>query len=170
MPDTHQPSSPPDVVDLLYRDHERITLHLLETMPEGEPQSDLERVAMESELLERLRNLKDEIEAHLYIEEHVVYPFCSKFDAFSTLITRCHEEHRTARAGLMDALQAGIPNDRIRKMLHSLKADLKKHFKFEEEELFSLIRRQISRSDREELGKQLELTRLEWRRVLKKAA
>jgi|GEM_PF-7119775 len=169
MPEANSPKSPPDVVDLLYRDHERITLHLIETLPEGEPQSDLERVAMESELLERLHNLKDELEAHLYIEEHVVYPFCSKFDSFRTLITRCHEEHRTARAGLMDALQPGMPDDRIRKMLQSLRADLEKHFKFEESELFSLIRKQIPRSEREELGKQLEITRLEWRRVLKKA-
>jgi iron-sulfur cluster repair protein YtfE (RIC family) len=125
---------------------------------------------MEAETLERLKDLKSEVEAHLYVEEQVLFPYCSRFDEFSTVITRCHEEHRTARNELQDALQPGTPNDRIRKFLQFLRADLEKHFSIEEDELFPRIRKQVKRSDREELGKQLEAARLEWRRGPKKAA
>ena len=161
---------PPDVIDLLLKDHERLRLKLLEATPKLGLQSGLDRMSMEAETLERLKDLRSDLESHLYIEEQVLYPYCSRFDVFNTIITRCHEEHRTARSELQDALQTNLPDDRIRKSLQFLRADLEKHFSFEEKDLFPQIRKHVKRLDREELAKQLESARLEWRRGLKRAA
>lgn len=160
----------PDVVDLLIRDHEKIRVMLKETLPNLQEGAELDRASRVAETPMRLEALRREVEAHLFIEEQAFYPQLLKFDDIRSLITRCHEEHRTARTELHEALKLGATFERISKSIAALQADLEKHIQFEESELFPLVRKAMNRTEREALGQQLTDARMEWRKGAGKAA
>ena len=160
----------PDAVDLLIRDHETMDRLIHEALPPSGAVSDLERAAFEAERPQRLESLRREIEGHLVVEEQVFYPFLLKFDEFKTWITRCHDEHRGLRSELQAILREGQSHERVTKGLRNLQSDLYKHVSFEERDLFPMVRKMVSRPEREALALTMTQERQNWKRTKEKAA
>ena len=155
----------PDAVDVLIREHEAIQRLIHEAMPPSHLASDLERAAFEAERPQRLEALRLEVEAHMVGEERVFYPFLLKFDDFRTLVTRCHEEHRGARAELQALFHELQSPERITKTLLALQSALSQHIDFEERDVFPIFRKRVSRPEREALAVQMNQERQIWKKA-----
>jgi iron-sulfur cluster repair protein YtfE (RIC family) len=133
-----QPSM--NAIDLLKKQHEKVKKTLTK-MSEGAPANSAD-----------LRQLADELVAHMVIEEHIFYPAVKEL--MKDMIEESFEEHAVARFELARLLQATGTDKKTRALV--LKELLEHHIKEEEEEMFPKVKKGIEAEELTRLGEKME--------------
>ena len=129
-----------NAIDLLKKQHEKVK-KVLEKMSEGAPATS-----------ESLRNLADELVAHMVIEEHIFYPRVKEL--MKDMISESFEEHAVARFELARLLQATGTEKKTRAMV--LKELIEHHVEEEEKEMFPKVKKNIPEEELAALGEKME--------------
>jgi iron-sulfur cluster repair protein YtfE (RIC family) len=127
--------------DLLKKQHKKVKDALTE-MSEA-PKVDVKK----------LRQVADELVAHMVIEEHLFYPAVKKVD--KDIVIESFEEHAVARFELTRALAAKGEDQTAR--VKVLKELIEHHVKEEEDELFPKVDRALTSTANESLGTKMEV-------------
>ncbi len=105
------------------------------------PKKDLDRT---------LRELADELSAHIAIEEKLFYPAVRKLKP--DLILEGLEEHAMGRFALQRLLGTAASDESLRARLKALKELMTNHHREEEHDLFNVVRRTMPNQELEKLG------------------
>jgi hemerythrin superfamily protein len=97
-----------------------------------------------------LRELADDLSAHIFIEEHLFYPAVRKVNP--DLILEGLEEHAMGRFALERLLGTRSSEKSLKARLKALKELMTNHHHEEERELFPAVRRQMSDTTLQKLG------------------
>ncbi len=140
-----------DALELLKLDHQRV--------------SDLFREAETSDSLKKKRvifeSIRSELELHTYIEETVFYPAFRKFDGFQDILSESYTEHKEVKEHL-NRIESLLPESaELTPQLNQLKHRVEHHVHEEESNLFVRIRKVMTVSEREKLGRHLQIARQE---------
>lgn len=96
----------------------------------------------------QLKQLADELVAHMVIEEHIFYPRVKEL--MGEMFNESFEEHAVARFELARLLQASPDQVKTRAMV--LKELLEHHIEEEEEQMFPKVERSLETEELELLG------------------
>ena len=129
-----------NAIDLLKKQHDKVK-KVLTKMSEGAPANSAE-----------LRNLADELVAHMVIEEHIFYPRVKEI--MKDMIDESFEEHAVARFELARLLQATGTEKKTRALV--LKELLEHHIEEEEEEMFPKVKKNVDEEELTKLGEKME--------------
>lgn len=132
--------SPMNAIELLKEQHDKVQ-KVLKRMSEGAPANS-----------EQVRQLADELVAHMVIEEHIFYPRIKEL--MKDTIQESFEEHAVARFELARLLQATGTDKKTRALV--LKELLEHHIEEEEEEMFPKVRKEIAAEDLVALGVEMK--------------
>jgi DNA phosphorothioation-dependent restriction protein DptG len=137
-----------NVFDLLKADH-KLVADILEKLEKTTERA----VKTRQELFEKLNQ---ELGAHAYAEEKVLYPAVKEIDGARDLGFEAVEEHHVVKI-LLEELAAMPPDSEVwTAKLAVLKENVSHHVKEEEQELFPKARKAMSREEAEELGARIE--------------
>jgi hemerythrin-like domain-containing protein len=100
----------------------------------------------------QLKQLADELVAHMVIEEHIFYPRVKEL--MGEMFNESFEEHAVARFELARLLQAKESEVKTRAMV--LKELLEHHIEEEEEEMFPKVERSLETEELELLGMKMK--------------
>jgi hemerythrin superfamily protein len=129
-----------NAIDLLKEQHTKVK-KVLTKMSEGAPANSAE-----------LRQLADELVAHMVIEEHIFYPRVKEI--MKDMIEESFEEHAVARFELARLLTATGTEKKTRALV--LKELLEHHIEEEEEEMFPKVKTHIDEEELTRLGAKME--------------
>jgi iron-sulfur cluster repair protein YtfE (RIC family) len=129
-----------NAIELLKQQHEK-TKKVLTRMSEGAPATSAD-----------LRQLADELVAHMVIEEHIFYPHVKEM--MKDVIEESFEEHAVARFELARLLQATGTGKKTRALV--LKELLEHHMKEEEEEMFPKVTKAFPAEELTRLGEKMK--------------
>lgn len=129
-----------NALDLLKKQHDKVKKTLTK-MSEGAPATSA-----------ALRNLADELVAHMVIEEHIFYPRVKEL--MDDMIDESFEEHTVARFELARLLQATGAMKKTRAMV--LKELIEHHIEEEEKEMFPKVKKGLEAEELEALGERME--------------
>jgi hemerythrin superfamily protein len=135
-----------NALELLKGDHQKVQ-ELFEQVKATESQKQHKQL---------FKKIKTELDTHTHIEEKVFYPTLKKYEEFKETVLESVEEHLQIKTLLraIDNLSEG--NDRFDAKLKVLIDDVEHHVEEEEGELFPKVERQLSSTQLEELGQELE--------------
>lgn len=102
--------------------------------------------------VKKLRQVADELVAHMVIEEHIFYPAVKSVD--KDIVIESFEEHAVARFELQRALAAKGDDQQAR--VKVLKELIEHHVKEEEEELFPKVDKALSKAKNVALAKRMQ--------------
>ncbi len=129
-----------NALELLKQQHGKVT-KALTAMSEGGPASAAE-----------LKQVADELVAHMVIEEHIFYPRVKEL--MKDMIDESFEEHAVARFELARLLTSSDTDRKTRALV--LKELLEHHIEEEEEEMFPKVKKNIEASELDTLGAKME--------------
>lgn len=129
-----------NAIDLLKEQHEKVT-KVLTKMSEGATPNSSE-----------VRQVADELVAHMVIEEHIFYPRVKTL--MKDMINESFEEHAVARFELARLIQATGTEKKTRALV--LKELLEHHIKEEEQEMFPKVKKEIPAEELERLGAKMK--------------
>ncbi len=129
-----------NAIDLLKKQHEKVK-KVLTRMSNGAPATS-----------EELRNLADELVAHMVIEEHIFYPRVKEI--VKDMVSESFEEHAVARFELARLLQATGTEKKTRALV--LKELIEHHVKEEEEDMFEKVKKEVPEDELVRLGEKME--------------
>ena len=112
----------------------------------------LEKVHKSGATAAELKQIGDELVAHMVIEEHIFYPRVKEL--MQDMIEESFEEHAVARFELARLLQAGAEAKKTRALV--LKELLEHHIEEEEEEMFPKVKKHIDAEELKALGAKME--------------
>ena len=99
-----------------------------------------------------LKQIADELVAHMVIEEHIFYPRVREL--MKDMISESFEEHAVARFELARLLSAGPTEKKTRSLV--LKELLEHHIEEEENEMFPKVMKSIDSTELEALGTKMK--------------
>lgn len=112
----------------------------------------LEKVHKGGGTAAELKQIGDELVAHMVIEEHIFYPRIKEL--MKDMIEESFEEHAVARFELARLLQAGAEQKKTRALV--LKELLEHHIEEEEEEMFPKVKKNVDAEELDALGAKME--------------
>jgi iron-sulfur cluster repair protein YtfE (RIC family) len=111
----------------------------------------------EVERRERLfRNLREELEAHVILEENIFYPEIDKFPIAGELVDVAFDEHAEFDAILHEISELPVAKSEWLERFAELKDMVQQHLFNEENRLFPAARKELDDSRAEQLGRQIE--------------
>jgi iron-sulfur cluster repair protein YtfE (RIC family) len=90
-----------------------------------------------------LRQIRQDLEKHMKIEEEIFYPACKEVDKIRDLVEHSYEEHKEARHILKDLFSMGYENPRFSQTVTKLIAEIEHHVINEEERIFPAVRKHM---------------------------
>ncbi|HVH47825.1 MAG TPA: hemerythrin domain-containing protein [Labilithrix sp.] len=129
-----------NALDLLKQQHDKMK-KVLTRMSEGAPANS-----------EQIRQLADELVAHMVIEEHIFYPRVKEI--MQDMIEESFEEHAVARFELARLIQAAGTDKKTRALV--LKELLEHHIEEEQDEMFPKVKANVPEEELEALGEKME--------------
>jgi hemerythrin superfamily protein len=132
----------PGATDLLVHQH-RLVEGLFERLASSKKRFD-----------ETLRELADDLAAHISIEEHLFYPAVRKVNP--DLILEGLEEHAMGRFALRRLLGTRASDEQLKSRLKALKELMTNHHHEEEHDLFPVVRRLMSDVALKKLGAKMQ--------------
>jgi hemerythrin superfamily protein len=137
-----------DVYDKLKADHREVE-KLFKTLINSEED---ERKKREENFLK----LKDLLAAHADAEEEIFYPLTEKDDSSKELTLEAYEEHKIAKKLLDEISELQTDDETWTAKVKVLAEVVKHHVKEEEEELFPLAKKVISKDEAVDLAQEIE--------------
>jgi hemerythrin-like domain-containing protein len=101
-----------------------------------------------------LRELADNLAAHMAIEQEIYYPAVKKIDA--DLVLESYEEHSLAELGLKRLLATSPKDEAFEARVTAVKELIEHHVEEEEEDLFPRVDRKLGREALAALGDSME--------------
>jgi len=129
-----------NAIELLKQHHDKMK-KVLTKMSEGAPANSAE-----------LRQLADELVAHMVIEEHLFYPAVKEI--MKDMVQESFEEHAVARFELARLLQATGTEKKTRALV--LKELLEHHIEEEEKEMFPKVKKAMPAEELTRLGERMK--------------
>jgi hypothetical protein len=110
--------------------------------------------ALEGDPAELVRELADDLAAHMAIEQQLFYPTVRELNA--ELVDDSYEEHSITELELKRLLRASPGDPMFRSHVAVLRELVLAHVEHEEEELFSAVEAAVDKAKLEDLGQKLE--------------
>ena len=110
----------------------------------------------ESEHKALFEKIKMELDVHTHIEEKVFYPRLKQEEELEDITLEGIEEHHQAKMFLRELANLSDNSEKFEPKLKVLMEDITHHVQEEEGEMFPKVEKVISKSELEELGKQME--------------
>ncbi|MET0595137.1 MAG: hemerythrin domain-containing protein [Polyangiaceae bacterium] len=105
---------------------------------------------------ELLRELADDLAAHMAIEQEIFYPAVRSIEIKEDVVAESFEEHAVAELALKRLLATSPNAPSFKAKVVTLKELIEHHVEEEEEELFPAVERKMKDEQLEELGKQMK--------------
>jgi hemerythrin-like domain-containing protein len=137
-----------DIFDVLTSDHEKVT-KILEQMEQTSP-----RAAKKRETL--LDHLNENLLPHMYAEEQFFYQILLDESSDKEVAYEALEEHRAAKAVLMDLEEAPADDPRWSARLKVLKELIEHHIEEEETTVFDLARSLMDEERATDVGRRFK--------------
>ena len=150
-----------NAIDLLLEDHKRVKAIL------GQLSDSTERAVKKR--TELLNKLEMEITIHTRLEEEILYPVFKKAGGKEQAVMyhEAKEEHRTVDSLVLPDLKKTAPDSlEFSGRAKVVKELLEHHIEEEETEMFPLARKLLGKAVLEELGKQMEAMKAEYKKSL----
>jgi len=129
--------------DLLERQHKKVKA-LFKKLESGR-----------SDPVPLLKELADDLIAHMVIEHELLYPAAAAVD--HSLVAEAFEEHALGELALKRLLQTNPEDESFEARVVAAKELIEHHVKEEEEELFPKLEKKLGSEKLEELGKQMKV-------------
>src|SRR6185503_9892710 len=130
-----------NALELLKKDHQRIS----DLFANAQTYVDMRRL---------FDSVRDELETHAHVEEHIFYAEYQKHDLLEDLVQDARAQHVLVKALLQDLQHQDGPE--FENSFQTLMAEVQLHFAAEENEIFPLVRSAIDGADLRALGEALE--------------
>lgn len=137
-----------NVISLLKADHKKVAGIFEKLEPTTE-----RGVKTRTELF---TTLKQELDAHAYIEETYLYPVLEKADETHDIALEAVEEHSVVKTLLAELEQLPKDDESWGAKLKVLKENVEHHVEEEEGEMFTKARKVLSEAELESLGARME--------------
>lgn len=134
-----------NVLDLLERDHHRIS-HLLR---------EIEHAPHEQRQQELTLELGRELEAHARLEQELFYPALGGVPALRALVQESEDEHHRVREQFETLAERGTGTTQWLVQFGRLREEVEQHLRVEEEVLFTWARRIGSEQELDSMGEQM---------------
>jgi hemerythrin superfamily protein len=108
-----------------------------------------------------IQELRQEIEAHTYVEENLFYPLFKDREEFMELIQDSYEDHQEMR-NLVADLQNSESTEEIDDRFEDLLECVEDHVDEEENDLFPKIETLMNEDELNQLGDRMEATKREF--------
>ena len=105
---------------------------------------------------ELFEQIKAELEVHTHIEETIFYPKLKEEKELEDIVLEGIEEHHQAKMFLRELSNLKEDSEKFEPKLKVLMEDITHHVQEEEGEMFPKVEKVISKTELEELGKQME--------------
>ena len=112
--------------------------------------------AEESEKAQLLAQLADKLAAHATIEEKIFYP-AVYVGELKDLLKEAVEEHLSAKRVIADLLEMTPSDENFDAKVKVLKEQIEHHVEEEEGELFSKVKKTLSKMELDALGEEMEM-------------
>jgi hemerythrin superfamily protein len=114
------------------------------------------------------KSIRQELEIHTYIEETIFYPAFRNFQDFQELLDDAYTEHKAVKEKLNALVsdiegRTEIPTEEFTMRVSEIIDSVLEHVEMEEEELFPMVRKQMKRPEREQMGRHLQAAKDEQR-------
>jgi hemerythrin superfamily protein len=140
-----------DVLELIKIDHRRISDLFVDIKGESGRQQRL--------LL--FQNIRHDLELHTYAEENVFYPAFRNYPAFQGLLKEFYSDHADVKKMLKEISEMGVDTVEFENKIVELINHVEAHVAEEEGEFFSLVKQEMKRREREQIGRLFELVKHE---------
>lgn len=135
-----------DALELLKKDHDTVS-ELFKKVKATESET------AHQQLFEKI---KEELENHTHIEETIFYPAIIKNEEIKDIVMEGLEEHKQAKTLLREIPNLSEGSEKFEAKLKVLMEDIEHHVEEEEEEMFPMVRKALSKEQLEKLGEQLK--------------
>jgi iron-sulfur cluster repair protein YtfE (RIC family) len=134
-----------NAIELLKSDHQKVS-RLFQKVKATE----------DSEHQELFEKIKEELEIHTHIEETIFYPKIKEEEELKDLVLEGIEEHHQVKIFLRELSNLTDDSEKFEPKLKVLMEDVEHHVQEEEGEMFPKIEEIFDTAALEDLGKQLE--------------
>lgn len=134
-----------NAIELLKQDHDKVD-RLFQKVKGSE----------ESEHKELFEKIKEELEVHTHIEETVFYPRMREEEKLKDIVLEGIEEHHQVKIFLRELSALSDDSEKFEPKLKVLMEDVTHHVQEEEGEMFPKIEEIFDQTTLEEIGKELE--------------
>jgi iron-sulfur cluster repair protein YtfE (RIC family) len=144
-----------NAVELLKEDH-REALELLERLENMEEELDADEEGVEVLPNDLFTQLKNALTLHTQVEEQVFYPAMREFDETRDQISEAIEEHEAVDQILEEMTEMSPEDDEFQDKLEELRENLEHHIEEEEDELFPKAEELCEPKRLDEMGRQIQ--------------
>ncbi|HVF91712.1 MAG TPA: hemerythrin domain-containing protein [Blastocatellia bacterium] len=149
-----------NALELLKEDHKKVSdLFAKVEATENEKQHE--------QLFERI---KSELETHTHIEETILYPALQKHEELKDMVLEAFEEHKQVKTLIREIGALADGSERFDAKLKVMGENVEHHVEEEETEMFPKIRRLFSEVELDQIGRELEAGKKEFRMTNKASA
>jgi hemerythrin superfamily protein len=106
--------------------------------------------------------LKESLKMHETIEEKIFYPACKNYDETLTLTFEALEEHSVVDKVIEDLMHSRFDSKQWTGRFTVLKESVTHHVKEEEKKLFPRIKKLMTASQLEEIGKRMQILKTKY--------
>ena len=119
---------------------------------------------------ELFEQIKEELEIHTHIEETIFYPKMKENEELKDLVLEGVEEHHQVKVFLRELSGLSEDSEKFEPKLKVLMEDVTHHVQEEEGEMFPKIEEVFDASTLEELGKEMEAEKRNYKKAMAKKA
>ena len=134
-----------NAIELLKQDHDKVD-RLFQKV----------KATDEDEHQELFEKIKQELEVHTHIEETIFYPKIKEEKELEDIVLEGIEEHHQAKMFLRELSNLADDSEKFEPKLKVLMEDIEHHVQEEEGQMFPKIEKLFDRATLEDLGKQME--------------
>lgn len=141
-----------DVLELLKQDHRKVA-DLFQQIEATEV------VKKHQQLFQRV---KAELEAHMHIEETILYPSFEKHEELKDITLEAYEEHKQVKTLIREIAALSEGSERFDAKLKVLGENVEHHVEEEETEMFSKAKQHYDSAQLEQLGLEMQAAKTEF--------
>lgn len=143
-----------NAIELLKADHDKMDLLFQKVKAEN---GDMQKL---------FEQIKEELEIHAHIEEAVFYPKLKEKEELKDIVLEGVEEHHQAKIFLREISALTEDSEKFEPKLKVLIEDVEHHVMEEEGEMFRKVEELFDEAQLEELGKQLEAEKRNYKKAM----
>ncbi|HZS07312.1 MAG TPA: hemerythrin domain-containing protein [Blastocatellia bacterium] len=143
-----------DALELLKQDHRKV----------AELFDQVEATGEEKEHQQLFAQIKTELETHTHIEETILYPALQQREELKDMVLEALEEHKQVKTLIREIEGLSKGSERFDAKLKVMGENVEHHVEEEEDEMFPKVKKLFDRSQLEQLGRELEAAKQQFRK------
>ncbi|HYP27154.1 MAG TPA: hemerythrin domain-containing protein [Blastocatellia bacterium] len=144
-----------NALELLKQDHQKVS----------DLFAKVEATDSEKQHEQLFEQIKTELETHAHIEETVLYPALEKHEELKDLVLEAYEEHKQVKTLIREIGRLADGSEKFDAKLKVMGENVEHHVEEEENEMFPKVRQFFSSQELEQMGKELEAAKREFRKT-----